>query len=264
MGALLMVDMAHRGPGGGGHAPQPHPLRGCGHHHHPQNPARARGSMILCKKKFARAIDKAIFPGIQGGPLMHIIAAKAVCFKEAMGLPSKPYQGADHQERQGPGKSLPEAGRAHGCPAERTTTCCCLIFKHGHHRPRTKPCWGTPTSPSTRTWCPRTAASPTRPAGCASAPPPSPPRGMKEEDMDLIAHLIARIIKEKGSRRQESGRGDQADQGPSPVLIFFITAGGISFEIPGLFLMLYLLSLAFSSYSAVLLESHLNILSASS
>ncbi|NLJ58677.1 MAG: serine hydroxymethyltransferase [Tissierellia bacterium] len=43
-----------------------------------------RGGMILCKNKFAKKIDKAIFPGIQGGPLVHIIAAKAVCFKEAL------------------------------------------------------------------------------------------------------------------------------------------------------------------------------------
>ncbi|MBQ5401810.1 MAG: serine hydroxymethyltransferase, partial [Bacteroidales bacterium] len=40
--------------------------------------------MILCREKYAKAIDKAIFPGSQGGPLMHVIAAKAVCFKEAM------------------------------------------------------------------------------------------------------------------------------------------------------------------------------------
>ena len=43
-----------------------------------------RGGLILCKEKYAKAIDKAIFPGTQGGPLMHVIAAKAVCFKEAM------------------------------------------------------------------------------------------------------------------------------------------------------------------------------------
>ena len=43
-----------------------------------------RGGLILCKEKYAKAIDKAIFPGTQGGPLMHVIAAKAVCLKEAM------------------------------------------------------------------------------------------------------------------------------------------------------------------------------------
>ncbi|MEA1940332.1 MAG: aminotransferase class I/II-fold pyridoxal phosphate-dependent enzyme, partial [Candidatus Caldatribacteriota bacterium] len=43
-----------------------------------------RGGMILCKEEYAKKIDKIIFPGIQGGPLMHVIAAKAICFQEAM------------------------------------------------------------------------------------------------------------------------------------------------------------------------------------
>ncbi len=51
-----------------------------------------RGGMILCKEEFAKAIDKAIFPGLQGGPLMHIIAAKAVAFKEALADDFKAYQ----------------------------------------------------------------------------------------------------------------------------------------------------------------------------
>lgn len=50
-----------------------------------------RGGLILCKEKYAKAIDKAIFPGIQGGPLMHIIAAKAACFKEALDPSFKEY-----------------------------------------------------------------------------------------------------------------------------------------------------------------------------
>lgn len=51
-----------------------------------------RGGLILCKEKYAQAIDKAIFPGTQGGPLMHVIAAKAVCFKEALKPDFKTYQ----------------------------------------------------------------------------------------------------------------------------------------------------------------------------
>lgn len=51
-----------------------------------------RGGLILCKEKYAQAIDKAIFPGTQGGPLMHVIAAKAVCFKEALEPEFKNYQ----------------------------------------------------------------------------------------------------------------------------------------------------------------------------
>ena len=51
-----------------------------------------RGGLILCKEEHAKAIDKAIFPGIQGGPLMHIIAAKAICFGEALKPEFKEYQ----------------------------------------------------------------------------------------------------------------------------------------------------------------------------
>ena len=51
-----------------------------------------RGGAILCKKQYAKQINKSIFPGIQGGPLMHVIAAKAVCFKEAMSDDFKEYQ----------------------------------------------------------------------------------------------------------------------------------------------------------------------------
>src|SRR5699024_2461279 len=50
-----------------------------------------RGGMILCKEKYAKAIDKTVFPGMQGGPLMHIIAAKAVSFKEALSEDFKDY-----------------------------------------------------------------------------------------------------------------------------------------------------------------------------
>lgn len=50
-----------------------------------------RGGLILCKQKYAKAIDKTIFPGMQGGPFEHIIAAKAVCFKEALDLKFKTY-----------------------------------------------------------------------------------------------------------------------------------------------------------------------------
>lgn len=51
-----------------------------------------RGGLILCREEYAKQIDKAIFPGTQGGPLMHIIAAKAVSFKEALSDDFKVYQ----------------------------------------------------------------------------------------------------------------------------------------------------------------------------
>ncbi len=92
-GAMLMVDMAHiAGLVAAGQHMNPVPycdvvtttthktLRG------------PRGGMILCREQYAKAIDKAVFPGSQGGPLMHVIAAKAVCFGEALSDEFKAYQ----------------------------------------------------------------------------------------------------------------------------------------------------------------------------
>jgi glycine hydroxymethyltransferase len=93
VGALVMTDMAHiAGLVAAGVHPSPVPhsdfvtttthktLRG------------PRGGMIMCRSAFAKDLDRAVFPGVQGGPLMHIIAAKAVCFKEALQPAFKAYQ----------------------------------------------------------------------------------------------------------------------------------------------------------------------------
>src|SRR5687768_14576245 len=93
VGAPMVVDMAHiAGLVAGGVHPSPVPhadfvtstthktLRG------------PRSGLILCREKYAKDLDRAVFPGVQGGPLMHIIAAKAVCFKEAMEPAFAEYQ----------------------------------------------------------------------------------------------------------------------------------------------------------------------------
>ena len=93
VGSPLMVDMAHiAGLVAGGVHPSPVPhadfvtttthktLRG------------PRGGMVLCQEKYAKDLDRTVFPGVQGGPLMHIIAAKAVCFKEAQSPEFAAYQ----------------------------------------------------------------------------------------------------------------------------------------------------------------------------
>ena len=113
VGALFMVDMAHiAGLVAAGLHPSPVPhadfvtttthktLRG------------PRGGMILCKKEHAKDIDKAIFPGIQGGPLMHVIAAKAVSFYEALQPSFKEYQ----KNVLANAKALGETLQGHGFP----------------------------------------------------------------------------------------------------------------------------------------------------
>ena len=84
-GALMMVDMAHiAGLVAGGVHPNPVPYADIVTTTTHKTLRGPRGGLILCKEEYAKAIDKAIFPGTQGGPLMHIIAAKAVCFGEAL------------------------------------------------------------------------------------------------------------------------------------------------------------------------------------
>ena len=90
--ALLMVDIAHiAGLIAAGLHPNPVPYADFVTTTTHKTLRGPRGGMILCKKKYAKAIDKAIFPGTQGGPLMHIIAAKAVSFKEALDPSFKEY-----------------------------------------------------------------------------------------------------------------------------------------------------------------------------
>lgn len=93
VGALLMVDMAHiAGLIAAGLHPNPVPYADFVTTTTHKTLRGPRGGMILCKAEYAKAIDKAIFPGTQGGPLMHVIAAKAVSFKEAMSDEFKQYQ----------------------------------------------------------------------------------------------------------------------------------------------------------------------------
>ncbi|HOA91217.1 MAG TPA: serine hydroxymethyltransferase [Bacillota bacterium] len=94
-GALLMVDMAHiAGLVAAGLHPSPVPYADFVTTTTHKTLRGPRGGMILCKEQYAKDIDRAVFPGIQGGPLMHVIAAKAVAFKEALDPSFKKYQAA--------------------------------------------------------------------------------------------------------------------------------------------------------------------------
>jgi glycine hydroxymethyltransferase len=111
IGAIFMVDMAHfAGLVAAGEYPSPVPhadvvtttthktLRG------------PRGGLILCKSEHAKAVDKAVFPGSQGGPLEHVIAAKAVCFKEALAPEFKSYARAVISNARALAKALASRG----------------------------------------------------------------------------------------------------------------------------------------------------------
>ncbi|KHE66835.1 serine hydroxymethyltransferase [Halobacillus sp. BBL2006] len=111
VGAYLMVDMAHiAGLVASGLHPNPVP-----HAHFVTTTTHKtlrgpRGGMILCEEQFAKKIDKSVFPGMQGGPLMHVIAAKAVSFKEALQPEFKQYSRQIIANAKRLGESLIEKG----------------------------------------------------------------------------------------------------------------------------------------------------------
>ncbi|MDC3411788.1 serine hydroxymethyltransferase [Terrihalobacillus insolitus] len=111
VGAYLMVDMAHiAGLVATGHHPNPVP-----HAHFVTTTTHKtlrgpRGGMILCQEEFAKKIDKSIFPGIQGGPLMHVIAAKTMAFKEALEEDFKAYSQSVIDNAKRLGEALQKEG----------------------------------------------------------------------------------------------------------------------------------------------------------
>lgn len=111
VGAYFMVDMAHiAGLVAAGEHPSPVPYADFVTSTTHKTLRGPRGGIILCKKEFAEKIDKTAFPGIQGGPLMHIIAAKAVCFQEALDPSFAAYQKQVRKNTQVFAESLKQYG----------------------------------------------------------------------------------------------------------------------------------------------------------
>lgn len=111
VGAYLMVDMAHiAGLVAAGLHPNPVPYADFVTSTTHKTLRGPRGGLILCKEQYAKAIDKSVFPGIQGGPLMHVIAAKAVAFGEALTDDFKAYSQLIVENAKQLGESLKKEG----------------------------------------------------------------------------------------------------------------------------------------------------------
>lgn len=111
VGAFLMVDMAHiAGLVASGHHPSPVPFADFVTTTTHKTLRGPRGGLILCKEKYAKAIDRSLFPGVQGGPLMHMVAAKAIAFKEALAPSFKVYSGMVIENARALAKNLQDKG----------------------------------------------------------------------------------------------------------------------------------------------------------
>ncbi|MBR0320709.1 MAG: serine hydroxymethyltransferase [Clostridia bacterium] len=197
VGAYLMVDMAHiAGLVAAGEHPSPVPYADIVTSTTHKTLRGPRGGLILCKEQYQKAIDKAIFPGIQGGPLMHVIAAKAVCFGEALTDEFKQYQ---HQIILN-AKALENALRAGGVRMVSGGT--------DNHLILLDLCDTDVTGKQLETWLgeanitvnknmvPRDQRKPSETSGVRIGTPAVTTRGFKEAEMQKIADWIVRIIRE--------------------------------------------------------------------
>ncbi|MGN0754275.1 MAG: serine hydroxymethyltransferase [Aristaeellaceae bacterium] len=197
VGALLMVDIAHiAGLVAAGEHPSPVPYADFVTTTTHKTLRGPRGGMIMCKETWGKAIDKAIFPGTQGGPLMHIIAAKAVCFGEALTDEFKAYQ---HQIILN-AKALENAFRAEGIRMVSDGTDNHLLLLDFSDTEMTgkllEKLLEEANITVNKNTVPNEKRSPFVTSGVRVGTPAITSRGLKEEHMAMIAKWIARVVKE--------------------------------------------------------------------
>ncbi len=197
VGAMLMVDMAHiAGLVAAGEHPSPVPYADFVTTTTHKTLRGPRGGMILCREEYAKAIDKAIFPGTQGGPLEHVIAAKAVSFQEALSDEFKAYQ---HQIVLN-AKALENAFREEGVRMVSGGTDNHLLLLDFTGTEMTGKQMEALLEASNITvnknTVPNETRSPFVTSGIRVGTPAATTRGLKEPEMKKVAGWIARILRE--------------------------------------------------------------------
>ena len=198
VGALLFVDMAHiAGLVAGGQHPTPIP-----HAHFVTTTTHKslrgpRGGIVMCEEKFAKQIDSTMFPGVQGGPLMHVIAAKAVCFHEALQPGFRDYQ----RQVVVNAKALAAGLAKHGYRIVSGGTDNHLMLVdlrpkelNGKEVQEILDRAGITVNKNA---IPFDTASPFKPSGIRVGTPAVTTRGMKEEEMLEISDLLAEALQNR-------------------------------------------------------------------
>jgi glycine hydroxymethyltransferase len=198
VGAYLMIDMAHfAGLVAGGVHPSPVP-----HAHVVTTTTHKtlrgpRAGMILCQQEFAAGIDRSVFPGQQGGPLIHVVAAKAVAFKEALAPEFAVYA----QQIVANAKTLAEAMAAEGYRiiSGGTDTHLMLIdvFQKGMLGSEAETALGEAGITVNKNAIPYDTNPPMKPSGIRIGTPALTTRGMKEAEMRVVAGWIAQALEHR-------------------------------------------------------------------
>jgi glycine hydroxymethyltransferase len=195
VGAPMVVDMAHiAGLVAAGVHPSPVPhadfvtstthktLRG------------PRSGLILCREKYAKDLDRALFPGVQGGPLMHIIAAKAVCFKEAMEPSFADYQRQIVANAARLAAALNSQGFRLVSGGTDNHLMLVDVFSKGITGKVAEAALGQAGITVNKNAIPFDRNPPMVASGIRIGTPAVTTRGMREADMDTIADLVARVL----------------------------------------------------------------------
>ena len=201
-GAVVMTDMAHiAGLVAAGIHPSPVPhsdfvtttthktLRG------------PRAGMVLCREQYAKDLDKAVFPGVQGGPLMHIIAAKAACFKEAAEPAFKEYQQQIVANARRLATGLSAAGFRLVSGGTDNHLMLVDVFSKGITGKAAEAALGTAGITVNKNAIPFDQNPPMVASGIRVGTPAVTTRGMREAEMDIIGDLIARALKAPDDER---------------------------------------------------------------
>jgi glycine hydroxymethyltransferase len=201
-GALLLIDMAHfAGLVAGGVHPSPVPhaqfvtttthktLRG------------PRAGMILCKQEYAAAVDKNVFPGHQGGPLVHIVAAKAVAFKEALEPSFAEYARQIVANARVLAQTLQDAGYRIVSGGTDTHLMLIDVFAKGMLGSEAETALGRAGITVNKNAIPFDVNPPLRPSGVRIGTPAMTTRGMKEPEMKQIGRWIAEALAHRSEEK---------------------------------------------------------------
>ena len=208
VGALLMVDMAHiAGLVAGGAHPSPIPYADVTTTTTHKTLRGPRGGMIMCSEEMNKKFNfnKAVFPGIQGGPLEHVIAGKAVCFKEALEPEFAEYQKQIIKNAQALSKGL--MGRGVKIISGGTDNHLMLIDLRGEEvtgKELEKRLDAAHITCNKNT-VPNDPRSPFVTSGVRLGTPAVTTRGLKEEDMDVIAECIALVLQSEDNIEKVKG-----------------------------------------------------------
>jgi glycine hydroxymethyltransferase len=195
VGSLLMTDMAHiAGLVAAGVHPSPVPYSDFVTTTTHKTLRGPRGGMVLCRAAFAKDIDRSVFPGVQGGPLMHVIAAKAVCFQEALSPAFAAYQRQTAANARRLAEALASAGFRLVSGGTDNHLMMVDVFSRGLTGKVAEAALGRAAITVNKNAIPFDTNPPMTASGIRIGTPAVTTRGMREPEMDRIAAFISRVL----------------------------------------------------------------------